>query len=159
MSLMSLYEFNEFISTQYKPVIRETKRARPKTLKKNKKTKIGISFYQSLGMTVRGRLQFSLLILSEFKRINQLLLTLKLSENLDLKKKKKFFVWVFFHEHSRITGLQGKGESISLTSPYHFHPLQRQLDICRTITVESSTLLVASNRTRTRNLWLPSASR
>ena len=26
-----------------------------------------------------------------------------------------FSIWVFFHEHSRITGLQGKGEGISLT--------------------------------------------
>ena len=36
-----------------------------------------------------------------------------------------FFFWVFFHEHSRITGLQGKGEGISLTTHYHFHPLHR----------------------------------
>ena len=35
-------------------------------------------------------------------------------------------MWVFFHEHSRITGLQGKGEGISLTPNYHFHPLHRQ---------------------------------
>ena len=32
-------------------------------------------------------------------------------------------IWVFFHEHSRTTGLQGKGEGISLTPHYHFHPL------------------------------------
>ena len=37
-----------------------------------------------------------------------------------------FFMWVFFHEHSRITGLQGKGEGISLTPHYHFHTLHRQ---------------------------------
>ena len=37
-----------------------------------------------------------------------------------------FSIWVFFHEHSRITGLQGKGEDISLTP--HF------LDISRAIT-------------------------
>ena len=35
-----------------------------------------------------------------------------------------FSVWVFFHEHSRFTGQQGKGEGISLTTLYHFHPLQ-----------------------------------
>ena len=34
-----------------------------------------------------------------------------------------YFIWVFFHNHSRITGLQGKGEGISLTPHYHFHPL------------------------------------
>ena len=32
-----------------------------------------------------------------------------------------FSVWVFFHKHSRITGLQEKGEEISLTPHYHFH--------------------------------------
>ena len=51
-----------------------------------------------------------------------------------------FSMWVFFHEHSRITGLQGKGEGISLTPHYHFHPLHRHLDINRAITAESSPL-------------------
>ena len=32
-----------------------------------------------------------------------------------------FSIWVFFHEHSQITGLQGKGEGISLTPHHHFH--------------------------------------
>ena len=46
---------------------------------------------------------------------------------------KEFFsFWVFFHEHSRITGLQGKGEGISLTPHYHFHPFHRHLDISQT---------------------------
>ena len=34
------------------------------------------------------------------------------------------FFWVFFHEHSRFTGQQGKGEAIFLSPLYHFHPLQ-----------------------------------
>ena len=34
-----------------------------------------------------------------------------------------FSFWVFFHEHSRFTGLQGKGKAISLTPLYYFHPL------------------------------------
>ena len=55
-----------------------------------------------------------------------------------------FSIWVFFHDHSRITGLQGKGEGISLTPHYHFHPLHRQLDISRAITTESSPLHIAS---------------
>ena len=55
-----------------------------------------------------------------------------------------FFVWVFFHEHSRITVLQGKGEGIPLTPQYHFHPLHRHLDISREFTAESSHLHVAS---------------
>ena len=40
-----------------------------------------------------------------------------------------FSIWVFFHEHSQFTGQQGKGEAISLTPLYHFHPLHRHLDI------------------------------
>ena len=31
-----------------------------------------------------------------------------------------FSIWIFFHDHSRITGLQGKGEGLSLTPYYHF---------------------------------------
>ena len=38
-----------------------------------------------------------------------------------------FYIWVSFHDHSRITGLQGKGEGISLTSHYHFHLPYRHL--------------------------------
>ena len=54
-----------------------------------------------------------------------------------------FSIWVFFHEHSRITGLQEKGEGISLTPHYHFHPLHRRLDISRAIAAESSPLHIA----------------
>ena len=68
-------------------------------------------------------------------------------------------IWVFFHKHSRITGLQGKREGILFTSPYHFHPFDRHLDISRAITTESSPLHIASSRARTRNLWSPRASR
>ena len=70
-----------------------------------------------------------------------------------------FSIWVFFHEHSRFTGQQGKGEGIYLTPLYHFHPLHRHLDISRAITAESSPLHIAGSRTRTGNLWFPSASR
>ena len=70
-----------------------------------------------------------------------------------------FSIWVFFQEHLRITGLQKKGEGISLTAYYHFHPLHRHLDISRTITAESSPLHIACSRTRTGNLWFLSASR
>ena len=38
-----------------------------------------------------------------------------------------FFYLGFFHKHSQITGLQGKGKDISLTPHYHFHPLHRHL--------------------------------
>ena len=58
-----------------------------------------------------------------------------------------------------MTGLQGKGEGIPLTPHYHFCPLHRHLDISRAITADSSPLHIASSRTRTANLWFPSASR
>ena len=48
-----------------------------------------------------------------------------------------FSSWFFFHEHSRIIGLQGKGEDIYLTPQYHFHPLHGDVDIspiCRELT-------------------------
>ena len=70
-----------------------------------------------------------------------------------------FSIWVFFHEHSQITGLHGKGEGIPLTPYYHFHPLHRHLDISRAITAQSSPLHIASSRTRTGNLWFPITSR
>ena len=69
-----------------------------------------------------------------------------------------FFVWVFFHEHSRFTGQQGKGEGIYLTLFYHFHPLRRHLDISRVVTAESSPQHIASSRTWTGNLWFLIAS-
>ena len=66
-----------------------------------------------------------------------------------------FPIWVFLHDHSRITELQGKREGISLT----LHPLHRNLDISQAITAESSPLHIGSSRTQSRNLWFPSASR
>ena len=65
----------------------------------------------------------------------------------------RFSIWVFFHEHSRITLLQGKGERIYLTPHYHFHLLHRHLDISWVITAQSSPLHLASIPTQTRNLW------
>ena len=67
-------------------------------------------------------------------------------------------IWIFFHEHSQITGLQGKGGGICLIPGYHFHPLHRHLDISWALTAEGSPLHIVSSQTRTENLWLPSAS-
>ena len=61
-----------------------------------------------------------------------------------------FSIWVLFHEHSRITGLQEKGEGIPLTCNYHLHLLHRYLGISREITAESSPLHIVSSRTWTR---------
>ena len=58
-----------------------------------------------------------------------------------------FLIRVFFHKHSRITGLEGKG--ISLSPHYHFHPLHRHLDISGVITAENSPLHIGSSRNRT----------
>ena len=70
-----------------------------------------------------------------------------------------FSIWVFFHNYSRITRLQGKGEDISLTLHYHFNPLYKHLDISRAIIAESSPLHIGSSWTQTGNLWFSSASR
>lgn len=53
------------------------------------------------------------------------------------------YIWVFFPKPWRITGLQGKGEGISLNSRYHFHPLHWYLDIDWVINAESSCPHVA----------------
>ena len=67
-------------------------------------------------------------------------------------------VGVFFHEHSRITAQQGKGEAIILVPLYHFfHPFHRHLSISHAIIAGSSPLHIASNRTRTGNPCFPSA--
>ena len=69
-----------------------------------------------------------------------------------------FSIEVFFHDHSWITGLLGKGEGIPLTPHYQLHPLYRYLDISQAITAESSLLHMGSSRTRTGDFWFPSTS-
>ena len=69
-----------------------------------------------------------------------------------------FSFWVFFHDHSQITGVKMKGEGISLSAHYHFHLVHRHFDISQAITSESSPLHIGSSQTRTGNLWFPSAS-
>ena len=57
------------------------------------------------------------------------------------------------------TAGEGWGHFLNLTLHYHFHALHRHLDISQAITAESSPLHIGSSRTRTGNLWFPSASR
>ena len=45
--------------------------------------------------------------------------------------KQFFFYLCFFHEHSRLTGQQEKGEGIYLTPLYRFHLIHRHLDIMK----------------------------
>ena len=58
-----------------------------------------------------------------------------------------FSMWVFFHEHSQITGLHRKRKGISLSLHYHFHSLLRHLDISQAITMESSPLHIVNSWT------------
>ena len=70
-----------------------------------------------------------------------------------------FFRSVFFfttiHESQ---DCKGRGRAFFLTPHYHFYRFHRHLDISRVITAESSPLHIGSSRTRTGNLWFPSAS-
>ena len=77
------------------------------------------------------------------------------------KKKHQCFFFVYLGFLSRtFTNHRTAGEGgISLTPPYHFHPLHRHLDISRAITAESSPLHIASSRTQTGNSCFPRASR
>ena len=73
-----------------------------------------------------------------------------------------FAIWVFFHEHSRITGVQewgGGGGGFFFTPHLHMQPLYRHLNISRAVTAEITPLHIASSRTRTGNVQFPSASR
>ena len=78
----------------------------------------------------------------------------------------KFFLKVFFFYLGFLsrtfaihgTAGEGEGDGIYLTPLYHFHPLHRHLGISRAITAGSSPLHIAGSRTRTGNLWFPSAS-
>ena len=67
-------------------------------------------------------------------------------------------IWVFLYWHSRFTGQQGKGEAISLTTLYHFHPLHRHFNMMRVLTRGNSPLSITSSRTRIGNLCFPSTS-
>ena len=52
---------------------------------------------------------------------------------------------------------RGEGGGVILTSLYHLHLLCEHEDIRRMIATESSFLHIVSDRTRTGNLWFPSA--
>ena len=62
-----------------------------------------------------------------------------------------FSIWAFFHNHSRITGLQGKREGNPLVPHYHFHSFHRHLDSSWAIAAESSPLYIGSSRTRNQD--------
>ena len=80
------------------------------------------------------------------------------SPNKITKKYFCFSICVFFREHSQFTEQQSKGKAISLTCLYHFYLFHRYLYISQVIAGESSSLQIASSRTRTGDFWFPSAS-
>ena len=51
----------------------------------------------------------------------------KVTKMLEQQINEFFSIWLYFHEYSRFTGQQGKGEGIYLTPLYHFHPIHRHL--------------------------------
>ena len=90
------------------------------------------------------------------------ILDIRIEELLQIKLKHvQIKVSIFFFYVDFLSGTftnhrtAGKGEGYFI----NFHPLHRHLDIGRAITAESSPLHIASSRTRTGNLWFPSASR
>ena len=74
---------------------------------------------------------------------------MRISHNTVKLRQETFFFCVSFHDHLWIAGLQGKGEGISLTPHFHFHPLHRHLDISQAIIAESLSLHIANSRTWT----------
>ena len=66
-----------------------------------------------------------------------------------------FFLYLRFLSQPFTNHSEGGG--YFLIPHYHFHPLHRHLYIDRAITAESSPLHIGSSRTRTGNLWFPSA--
>ena len=65
-----------------------------------------------------------------------------------------FVLFVFFRNHSQFTGSQWKGEANSLTPPYQFYLLYKNLDISWTITVDSWPLHEAGSQNKTGKPWL-----
>ena len=51
----------------------------------------------------------------------------------------------FFHENSRFTRQQGKGEAISMARLYQFHPLLKHLDLSQAVILESSLRHITSS--------------
>ena len=78
----------------------------------------------------------------------QLFLALKINVSLIKSEAQKTFfsIWIFFHEHSRFTGQQGKGEVISLTPLYHLHSFHRHLDINLVIIADYRRELTSAHR-------------
>ena len=68
------------------------------------------------------------------------------------------FLTGFSFTNMMIHRTAGKGW-VSLYPFYHFYLLQKHLDISQVVAAERTLLRIAGSRTRTGNLWFPSASR
>ena len=91
---------------------------------------------------------------------NRYILPLRRLRNFDVSIHLRctFIYLDFLSRTFAITGAQGKGQAVSMTPAFHFHPFHRHLDINRVITAESSPLHKASSRTQIENLRFPSTS-
>ena len=69
-----------------------------------------------------------------------------------------FFSRFCFTNIHELLDCKEKGESISFTLHYHFHPFHTHLHISRAITAERSPLHIYSSQTRTGSLWFLSVS-
>ena len=69
-----------------------------------------------------------------------------------------FFCLVFLSRAFTIHRTAGEGGAYLFNSFLPLPPASQTLDISRAITAESSPLRIAGSRTRTGNLWFPSAS-
>ena len=70
-----------------------------------------------------------------------------------------FFYFAFFFFSLDIHDSQdSRWERSILTPIYHFHPLQKHLDISQAIAAKSPPQNIASDQTGTENLWFLSAS-
>ena len=71
-----------------------------------------------------------------------------------------YFYLGFFSRLFKIHWITGEGRGYLFNSSSVPHkPVHRHLDISRVIIAKSSPLHIARSRTRTGNLWFPSASR
>ena len=92
---------------------------------------------------------FARLMYTESRRLSQLQVAESLLKDYDKYRSRTF----------TINRTAGKGRRYLFNSSLPLPSASQTLNINQAITAESSPLHIASNRTRTGNLWFPSASR
>ena len=133
-------------------------------------TNFGNKFEKCIQKTIMTILTWLFVSFHGKKRINSFCYGLTLQQNFHMYWLKSFTgnqssfscrimyqissIYVYQNTNSRITAPQG----IYLAPHYHFHSLNRHLDISQAITAGISPLCIGSSRTRTGNLWFPNTS-